>query len=197
MESVAYVNNDDGDDGYHTAKDLIRSDDDFLEPPQMQFFALQRLYGYFAIRACDMGRYYSPWMVWSLFGTLATLLLCIARTLSDIAEGPIHVLLEFGTLTLTLISRCAPFVDGLLLSAAIVDKLLLSAAIVQHHDTGLSLVRSVPRCIPAHNCDTSDHASTMAFLDLCIGSTRWSLLCSRKRCVSQSQFAAAVSRPDG
>jgi len=37
----------------------------------------------------------------------------------------------------------------------------------------------------------------MAFLDLCVSSTRWSLLCSQKRCVSQSQLAAAVSRPDG
>ena len=68
------------------AKDLIRSDDDFFEPPQMQFFALRRLFGYFAIRACDMGLYCSPWMVWSLFGTLATLFLCIAPfyTPSDI-----------------------------------------------------------------------------------------------------------------
>ena len=110
-------------------EDLFRSDADFFEPPQMKFLALRRLFGYFAIRACDMGLYCSPWMVWSLYGILATLFLCIAPfyTSSDIvAEGLIHVLLDFGTLlTLTLISSCAPFVDGL----------LFSAAIVKHHDT--------------------------------------------------------------
>ena len=92
-------------------------------------------------------------------------------------KGSVYAYLEYGTLILTLISRCAPFVDGLLF-AAIVDTLLLSAAIVQHHDT--DVVRSVPQCIPAHNCDTKKTMlRLMAFLDLCIVSTRWSLLCSR------------------
>ena len=144
----------------------------------VQLFALRRLPGYLANLEHAIWVANSPWMVWSLFGTLTMIF----------AQG---LTLDFGTLTM--ISRCGPFMAGLLF-ADIVDELLLSAAIVH---LLLGTVGQVPQCISAHNCDTKTMLRLMAFLDLCIGSTiRWSLLCSRQRCVSQSQFAA-VSRPDG
>lgn len=103
-------------------KDLIHSNDDYFEPPQKDFFALRRLFGYFAIRARDMVRYCSPWMVWSLSGTLCLMMISSCASFVD------ALLSLFGTLSLPLISSCAPFVDGL----------LFSAAIIKHHDTWLT-----------------------------------------------------------
>ena len=130
MESVAYVTNDDCDDGYHAAKDLIRSNDDFTSLPECNFLLFG---GYVDTLPTSSMRYGSlthpGWFGLSLeprlhyFSGVAP-----SYTASDIAKGPIYFLLEFGTLTLTLISRCAPSVDGLLFSAA---------AIVKHYDTWL------------------------------------------------------------
>ena len=201
------------DDDKHdaAAKDLICSNALSHEPPRVQLFALRRHTGLFANLehaiwvATHPGRLNLSIEPWLHYSGVAP-----SYTAGDIAKGSdcVHLhphydngddgyhgffygYLDFGTLILTLISRCAPFMAGLLF-ADIVDTLLLKAAFEL-----LGTVGQVPQCISAHNCDTKTMLRSMAFLDLCIGSTRWSLLSSRKHCDSQSQIAAAVSRPDG
>uniref|UniRef100_A0A7S3Y2W1 Uncharacterized protein n=1 Tax=Heterosigma akashiwo TaxID=2829 RepID=A0A7S3Y2W1_HETAK len=88
--------------------------------------------------------------------------------------------LDFATLAM--VSRCGPFMA---FDADIVDELLLCAASV-HPIFGL------PQFISAHNCDTETMLRLMSFLDPYIGSTKRSLLCSRKHCDSQSTLS-----PDG
>ena len=107
--------------------------------------------------------YQSPFYAYLDYGTLIlTPTMTFAQALT----------LDFGTLTM--ISRCEPFMARFYF-AGIVDELLLCAAIV-HLIFGT--VGRLPQCISAHNCDTETILRLMSFLDPYIGSSKRSPLCS-------------------
>ena len=105
-------------------EDLIRSDADVFEPPQKQFLLFggcldtlpsERAIWFAIAHPGWFGLSLEPWLLYFF-------------ALLRFTRRAILLPKDFGTLTLTLISRCAPFVDGL----------LFSAAIVTHHDTWLT-----------------------------------------------------------
>ena len=191
------------------------------EPPQVQLFALWRHTGFFAhlehaiwvaTHPGWLNLSMEPWLLYS-GGASSYMTSYIAEgpdcvhlrshydNGDDGYQSPFYAYLHYGTLILTMIfaqalaldfatlamvSRCGPFMA---FDADIVDELLLCAASV-HPIFGL------PQCISAHNCDAKTMLRLMAFLGPCIGSTKWSLLCSRKHCVLQSTLNPDASAND-